>query len=125
MRKIRQRLNSMLYRKGVWVDLEGRYDPTIRGSTYTTRLVRLKRPAKGYGLSGVRLAPQLFKRRCLPADYIEIAKKHGFEPVLRHGYLWDVFDREVGDRQHDLHRSKSRAWLSCYRAAIERSKEPA
>ena len=119
MRSLRRKMNFMFQRRGVWIDHNGKHGPDIRGSTYTTRLVRLKHYKRGYGLGKNNAYTPLLKLRGVPINYKEIAKENGFIPLERYSNVWAVMDCEVGYRLHELHRSKSRAWLACYREAVE------
>lgn len=121
MRAIRRRLNFMVYSKGVWVDLQGNYGPNVRGSTHSSRRIRIKHHVPGFIFGGFKYSKRLFKTRSLPVNWMEIAASSDFYPIERYPGIWDVFDREAGDRHHNLHRNKRHAWLECYRAAFERA----
>lgn len=121
MRAARRRLSSCAVRTRVWVDINGRYGPDIRGCTNMARLIRIKHHKPGFRFGGKKLSPRLFKVRGLPKNWMEIARASDFSPYEKYPGVWDIFDRDAGDRHRDFHRTKRMAWLTCYHAAVDRA----
>lgn len=121
MRSARRKINFQVYSKHVWVDMQGKYGADIRGSTHSSRRIRIKHHTKNFVFGGCKYKSDSFKFRGLPANWLQIAMKSDFKPIERRHAVWDIFDCEVGSRHHNFHSNKRRAWLTCYREALERA----